>query len=132
MPSPARIGRAAGDPADLYAVVQEAINGGDLDAFVDAHDHDATVVVPPDGVIAHGHTEVRAAMAALLAMRPRLEMTAVRVLQRDGLALAHGRWRLTVVDEGSRIELSGLGTMVSRRCVDGAWRVVLDDPLTSP
>ena len=71
-------------------------------------------------------------MAALLDLRPHLHMTAVRVLQRDGLALAHGRWRLTVVDEGSRIELSGLGAMVSRRGEDGSWRIVLDDPLMGP
>jgi ketosteroid isomerase-like protein len=69
---------------------------------------------------------------ALLALRPQLTIAPGRVLQHDGLALAHGRWHLTVIDDGSRIELSGLGTMVSRRCVDGAWRVVLDDPLTSP
>ena len=132
MPSPARIGGAAGDPADLYAVVQDAINGGDLDAFVDAHDPDATVGRDDDGVVARGHAEVRAAMAALLDLRPQLQMTAVRVLQRDGLALAHGRWRLTVVDEGSRIELSRLGAMVSRRGEDGSWRIVLDDPLMGP
>jgi hypothetical protein len=52
-------------------------------------------------VIAHGHAEVRAAIAAL-------------------------------VDEGSRIELSGLGAMVSRRGADGSWRIVVDDPLVGP
>ena len=75
---------------------------------------------------------VNQAMSSLLTLRPRLQMSAVRVLQRGGLALAHGRWRLTVIDDGSRIELTGLGAMVSRRGTDGAWRVLLDDPLIGP
>lgn len=54
----------------------------------------------------------------------------VKKLETDGLALTHGRWRLAVTEHGSRSELRGLGTMVSRRRPDGTWRVVLDDPLS--
>jgi hypothetical protein len=39
----------ARESADLDAIVQDAVNGADLDAFVNTHDDDATVVVPPDG-----------------------------------------------------------------------------------
>ncbi len=90
------------------------------------------MVLAPGGAIANGHADIRAAIGALLALQPRLTLTPTKALQSDGLALAHGRWQLTVVDDGSRIELSGLGTMVSRRSGDGSWRVVLDDPLTGP
>jgi ketosteroid isomerase-like protein len=132
MQSSARTRSAAHEPADLYAIIQNAVNGADVAAFIDAHDDDATVVAPPDGWIASGRAEIRAAITTLLALRPQLTMAPVRMLQGDGLALAHGRWHLTVIDDGSRIDLSGLGTMVSRLCVDGVWRVVLDDPLTGP
>jgi ketosteroid isomerase-like protein len=132
MPSSARTRGAGHEPADLYAIIQDAVNEADLDAFVAAHDGDATVVIPPNGAVASGHAEIRAAMLALLALQPHLTLAPTKALQSDGLALAHGRWQLTVVDDGSRIELSGLGTMVSRRCGDGSWRVVLDDPLTGP
>jgi len=65
-------------------------------------------------------------------MRPTLSIVPISVLQAGGLALAHGRWRLAVVENGSRVELSGLGTMVSRRGAQGNWRVALDNPLTGP
>ena len=132
MPPSTSTRRAAREPAELYAIIQDAVNAADIDAFVDAHDDDATVVIPPDGTIAHGHRQIRAGIVALLELRPRLTLVPSTALRSDGLALAHGRWHLTVVDDGSRVELNGLGTMVSRRGADGAWRVILDNPLTGP
>lgn len=120
-------------PEELHTVVRDAINRVDLDAFLDAHDDGATVVVPPDGRSARGHDEIREAIAPLLALAPEMETVVVTALETtDGLALTHGRWRLVVTEGGRRSELSGLGTMVSRRRPDGTWRIVLDDPLTSP
>ena len=54
----------------------------------------------------------------------------VQKLEGPPVAVTHGRWRLTLIEDGCRVELSGLGTMVSRRRADGVWRIVLDDPLT--
>ena len=119
----------AREPAELYAVVEQAMNHADLDALVDAHDEHAVVVIPPDGTTASGHDELRAAMAALLALRPQLTMTPVRVLRTNNVAMTHGRWTLTLVDHGNRIDLAGHGTMVSRRNRHGTWRILLDDPL---
>jgi len=39
--------RRAHHPADLNDLIADAINAGDLDAFLDARDADATVVVRP-------------------------------------------------------------------------------------
>jgi uncharacterized protein (TIGR02246 family) len=127
---PSRAPRRARQPADLHEIVRDAINGGDLDAFLDAHDDDATVVVPLDGRPARGHHEIRSAIEPLLAMHPELSTAVAGVLESGGLALTHGRWTLAVTDAGCRSELRGLGTTVSRRRDDGTWRIVLDDPLT--
>jgi ketosteroid isomerase-like protein len=132
MPSAAPTPDAPRAPADLYAAIEDAVNRADVDAFLAAHDAGATVVLPPDGKVARGRAEIRGAIVALLELRPRLTLTLLRSLQSDGLALAHGRWHLTVTDHGSRVELSGLGTMVAGRSPDGDWRVLLDDPLTGP
>ncbi|MPY92306.1 MAG: SgcJ/EcaC family oxidoreductase [Acidimicrobiia bacterium] len=132
MPPSAHIRSPARTPEDLHAIIQEAINGADLDAFLDAHDDDATVVVPPDGRSARGRDEIRAAIAPLLALAPEMATVVVKTLESDGLALTHGRWRLAVTEDGNRSELHGLGTMVSRRRPDGTWRIVLDDPLSGP
>lgn len=124
--------RAAAEPNELPAIVQDAVNCADVDAFVTAHADDATVVMPPDGATAVGRDEIRAGIVSLFSMQPRLRLVPGKTLRAGELALTHGRWQLTLVDAGSRIELGGLGTMVSRRSADGTWHIVLDDPLTRP
>jgi ketosteroid isomerase-like protein len=58
-----------------------------------------------------------------------MRIEVVDKIQTDELALTHGRWTLTGSDGGELIEMSGRGTMVSRRQPDGSWRIVLDNPL---
>ncbi|MPZ54394.1 MAG: DUF4440 domain-containing protein [Acidimicrobiia bacterium] len=120
----------ADTPEKLHMIIRDAINGTDLDAFCDAHEDDASVVLPPDGATAHGHDEIRAAIVPLLALGPEMETEVVKKLETDGLALTHGLWRLAVTEHGSRSEHRGVGTMVSRQQPDGTWRIVLDDPLS--
>ena len=117
-------------PTTCSGIVQDAINRADLEAFLDAHEDDATVVVPLDGRIAYGREQIRQAMAPLLALQPRVETVVVQKLEGPRVAVTHDRWRLTINEDGCRVELSGLGTIVSRRRADGVWRIVLDDPLT--
>jgi uncharacterized protein (TIGR02246 family) len=131
-PANRRPRRAAGTPAELYGIIQDAVNAADLEAFLGAHDHDASVVLPPHGQPTSGREELRTAIVTLFGLRPTLTMEPVKELEGDDLALLHGRWRLTINDHATRTELSGLGTMVARRGSDGAWRVALDDPLTGP
>ena len=132
MPSSAHVRSPAQTPEDLHAIIQDAINRADLDAYCDAHDDEATVVVPPEGRFAHGRDEIRAAISPLLALAPELETVPVKKLETDGLALTHGRWHLAVTERGNRSELHGHGTMVSRQRPDGTWRIVLDDTLSGP
>jgi uncharacterized protein (TIGR02246 family) len=123
--------RPARTPEGLHAIIEDAFNRRDLDAYTDAFDDDATLVVPPDGHAAHGRDAIRAATAPLFALQPRMTMEVRKKLQSDGLALTHGAWSLVGTDpDGNRIEHHGRGTMVSRRKPDGTWRIVLDDPLS--
>lgn len=120
---------SASTPEELHAIIEDAFNRADVEAFLDAHEENATVVVPPDGSSARGRDEIRTAVAALFALAPDMTTVVVGKLETDGLALTRGRWSLTVSEHGQCSELSGLGTMVSRRGPDGVWRIVLDDPL---
>jgi uncharacterized protein (TIGR02246 family) len=120
---------SARSPEQLHALIAEAVNASDLDAFAALHETDATIVLPPEGRRVSGHDAIRAAMTPLLAMRPELTVEVVAKLEADGLALTYGRWNMTISPGGERSELSGRGTMVSRRQPDGSWRIVLDDPI---
>jgi ketosteroid isomerase-like protein len=47
------------------------------------------------------------------------------------MAMTCAVWRLAGTDEdGAPVEMTGRGTVVSRRQADGTWRVVFDDPVT--
>jgi ketosteroid isomerase-like protein len=115
-----------------HAALEDSFSRGDLDAYTEIYDHDATLVMPPDGRCVRGRAEIRAAAAPLIALRPRKSSVVVRKLQNDDLALTQARWELAALaDDGTRTQLSGHGIIVSRRQPDGTWRVVLDDPMSA-
>jgi len=118
-------------PEQLNAAIAEAFRLGDVDAFVALHTSDATVVPPPDARPVHGRDAIRAATAPIIAMKPRMTSTAVKVVEGNGLALTHARWQLSAIaPNGEPLELHGRGTIVSVRQADGIWRIAIDDPLT--
>jgi ketosteroid isomerase-like protein len=102
-----------------------------VEAFLALHEPDATTRTPPDGRVAHGLDEIRAAIAPVLAAHPRLTSTVLGVVEADGLALSHARWELqTTGPNDAPVERHGRGTIVSRRRPDGSWGIVFDDPMT--
>ena len=46
------------------------------------------------------------------------------------MALTHARWNVAGTDGGERVEMSGRGTIVSRRQADGSWRIVLENSMS--
>jgi ketosteroid isomerase-like protein len=123
---------AASTPEALHAIIADAFSRGDIDAFLAAYEEGASVVVPPDGTCAHGLDQIRAATAPIIALRPHMTSVACKTLRSSELALTHARWELDgTAPDGTRIQLSGTGIVVSRRGPDGAWRIVLDDETRS-
>ena len=124
---------SAHSPEEVHDVLMAAFTAGDVEGFVRTYEEDATLVVPPDEVLVHGRDEIRRAVAPTFALKPRGEATVLKKLESDGLALTQARWRLVGTGEdGQTIELTGDGTIVSRRQPDGSWKVVLDNPLRPP
>jgi uncharacterized protein (TIGR02246 family) len=117
-------------PEEIQALMAAAFNAGDLDAFLQLHEEDATVVVPPDGDRVSGREAIRAAVQPTFALRPTIRNEVVDKLQGDGLALIHARWNLAGTDGGQPVEMSGRATVVSRRQPDGSWRIVLENPMS--
>jgi ketosteroid isomerase-like protein len=100
MPASAPARRPAHRPEELHAIVAHAFNAGDLEAFTDAYEHDATIVVPPEGRTVHGCDEIRAAVASLFELHPRMTSLVLNKIETGGLALTHGRWQLVVTEDG--------------------------------
>ena len=109
-------------PEATHALLAAAFNAGDADAFAAVFEEDATMIHPPDGIVVHGRKAIRRSIEPLIAEAPTAEIEVVGKLESDGLALTHARWRVG--------EMSGYGTIVSRRQPDGTWLIVLDNPLT--
>src|SRR5690242_10266102 len=109
-------------PEEVHALLEDAFNRADADAFVAVFEPGATMLTPPHGHVAHGHAEIRRAIEPVLASRPRATIQVLATVPGDGLVMTHARWRLD--------ELAGRGTIVSRRQPDGSWLIVLDNPLS--
>ena len=112
----------AHSPEEIHALLAAAVNAGDVDAFAELHEPDATVIVPPDGRRVSGRDAIRAAVRPVLALGPTAEIELVDKLQSGDLALTFAR--VEVFGSVSR------GTVVSRRQADGTWRIVLDHPMS--
>lgn len=131
MSGPVPVRSPARTPEALHVIIEDAFNRGDLDAFADAYEDDAVLVVPPDGRSIRGRDDIRTATAPLLAMRPHMTIVVDRKLEADGLALTHAHWALQGTGaDGEPTELRGRGTLVARRQPDRTWRIVLDNPLS--
>lgn len=120
----------ARSPEEIHSLIAAAFAAGDLDGFLDLHEEGAVSIVPPEGRRVTGHAEIRAALAPLFALRPRARIEVLEKLQTDGLALTHARIHLTATDAGEPLEITGRGTIVSRRQIDGSWRIALDNPMS--
>ncbi|WP_194827681.1 nuclear transport factor 2 family protein [Nocardia sp. XZ_19_231] len=105
-------------PEDLSRLVVERLNAGDVDGLVELYESDAVLALP-DGVIATGVDQIRAAYARLVADRPVFQPG------HQAPALLAGDLALT----SSRLPGGpGATVEVARRQPDGSWRWILDQP----
>jgi uncharacterized protein (TIGR02246 family) len=117
-------------PEEVMDAIVAAVNAHDLDAFVALHEPDAAVVVPPEGVRASGHEEIRKALEPLFASSPSTTIDLHGMLQSDGLAMSHSHFTVSLTrPNGEHVVKTGMGTVVIRRQPEGTWRIVFDFPL---
>jgi len=117
-------------PEDIHALIERAFNARDRDAFVELHEEHATVVIPPEGERVSGKEAIRAAIEPTFAMEPSARIEVLDKVEHDGMALTHARWEVAGTNGGEHIEMTGRGTIVSRRQPDGSWRIVLENSMS--
>ncbi|MDY7103173.1 MAG: nuclear transport factor 2 family protein [Actinomycetota bacterium] len=120
-------------PQRLMELFAQRAAAGDLDGLVELYEPDA-VFQPQAGVTCTGHDEIRAALAELVAIRPRIEYRGVPdVLDTGEVALVSNDWVMTgEAPDGSVVREGGLSADVVRRRPDGTWRVLIDQPRGAP
>jgi uncharacterized protein (TIGR02246 family) len=115
-------------PEAVVERFSELLAQGDLDAMVELYERDATFA-PQPGTEVRGRDAIRDALAAFLAVKPRMTGTIEKVLRAGDTALVTNRWSLRgTAPDGSRVEMAATSADVLRRRSDGSWGIVIDDP----
>jgi uncharacterized protein (TIGR02246 family) len=110
------------------AEFRDRLHAGDLDGLVALYEPDA-VFEPEPGAVAHGHDEIRAALAPFLAVAPTMVVEPQQVLTADDVALVVNDWTLTgTAPDGEPVRREGRSADVVRRQPDGTWKVLVDRP----
>jgi uncharacterized protein (TIGR02246 family) len=115
-------------PEALMRAFSDRLHAGDLDGLTALYEPDAAFEPAPDTVVV-GRAAIRAALADLLALCPRLVTDTVQVLQGDDVALVVNEWTMHgVAPDGTEVHQGGRSADVVRRQADGSWRVLIDKP----
>ena len=120
---------AGTSPEETDRLVEEAINGQDVEALLDLFEPDAVFVDPETGGELRGEDAIRQGAAGMLESNARIEGTGRKVLVAGDIALVLSSWTLEAEGpDGEVLRQSGTATDVIRRQPDGTWRYVIDNP----
>lgn len=115
-------------PADVDRLFAEALSAGDLPGALAMYEPDACFEESP-GIVARGHAEIEAALARLLALKPKLDCYEIDVVENGDLALLRARWTFTGTGtDGEQFELRGRSIEIVKRQADGSWLFTIDLP----
>lgn len=120
---------AARTPEDCDRLFGEYTNAGNLDGLVALYEAHATFV-PQQGEPVSGKEAIRAALAELVALKPRIKMNVVKVAKSGAdLAVLYNDWSMTASGpDGNPMSMTGKALEVVRRQPDGTWLFAVDDP----
>ena len=119
-------------PQAVIESFSELLAQGDLEGMLALYEPDATFA-PQPGQSVSGREAIRDALAAFLAVKPRMEGTIEKVLEAGDTALVANRWRLTgTAPDGAPVSMAATSADVLRRRPDGSWGIVIDDPWGAP
>lgn len=119
---------AAQRPAEIHEAFTTAFNAGDAAALLALYEPDASLA-PAPGEVVTGLEAIGEVLAGFLALKGRMSIETVRVIESGDVALLHGAWILSGTgSDGRAIEMAGRNTEVVRRQADGSWLFVVDNP----
>ena len=111
-------------PEEICELFQRFMAEGDLDGVLSVYDAEA-VFLKESRETTQGRVELRQALASLAEAKTRFEFDVKQIVETDGIALMHTRWRAS----GPR-PMTQHAIEVARRQTDGTWRWLIGDPFT--
>lgn len=120
---------SATSPAHLMSLFARRAAAGDVDGLLALYESDA-VFEPQLGTVLRGANQLRAALSAFAAMRPRIQYTGeADCVIVDGIAIVANTWTVTGDLPGGGIHReAGLSADVLRQQADGSWLILIDQP----
>ena len=116
---------APGAVIDRFA---ELIGAGDVEGALALYEEDA-VFLPEPGRLERGRNAIRAALAPLAELRPRMTGEIERTLVAGDTALVINAWTLAGTGPaGQPVSMAAKSADVLRRREDGSWGIAIDDP----
>jgi ketosteroid isomerase-like protein len=115
-------------PDELHTTFAAAFKAGNVGALVDVYEAGA-IQIQPDGTIATGPEALAGVFTRLLAAGLTMQGDPQRALVAGDIALTSTHYEFGTDDpDGSHTVTRVVTAEVSRRQLDGSWRVVIDAP----
>lgn len=115
-------------PLDVVAQLVTAMNKCDLEMTLGLFEPGATFVVKP-GIVVHGTSGIRQALAGFMALKPTLAIDAQQIVEAGDVAQYCARWTIRGTDPaGNAMHLNGRSSSILRRRLNGTWLFLLDNP----
>ena len=114
-------------PEEVDALFEKRLNAGDIEAVVALYEPDG-LLIPAPGQPAAGTDAIRAAITALVALKPRITMNVKSVVMAGDLAALYNDWSGTITGPDGETQISGKAIEICRRQPDATWLFVIDDP----
>lgn len=109
-------------PEDAHASLAAAFNTGNVATVMNLYDTDG-VIVPEPGKPVSGKEKFEGAIAAILAIKGKMEIKTVYCLQAGNVAVGRSEWNIT---DGSDVKVSAKGIELMKQQADGTWKIVID------
>jgi ketosteroid isomerase-like protein len=111
-------------PEEICGLFQRFMAEGNLESVLGLYDPEA-VFLKESRKTTRGREELRQVLAPLAEAKTRFDFEVKQVVQTDGIALMHTRWRASAPQPMTQHAIE-----VARRQPDGTWRWLIGDPFT--
>lgn len=117
------------DSGRCAQITSRRITKGNITFLITLYEKDAWFASEPGQVI-NDLNSIRLTLQRFINMGARLEAKVKRVIHASDLALLITEWSITGTEsaDGTLINLTGRGTIVLRRQLDGTWLMIIENP----